>query len=596
MVLDVRKRERVLQATERGAWIVAVVGVAAVLAQVGAHVPEGHTGKLRAVAWLLVAFFVAEQGVRLWLTGRLWSALPAQAFDLLLIVVFLPLSLGLGARTGPGSWLIWFWLTGHLLHRAVLLQRVLAQTRFRPPHILVASYLLVITTGVTLLYSPRATEAGDFPLFEDAVFTATSAVCVTGLIVQDTGSYWSPFGQGVILTLLQIGGLGLMTFGAFFSLLLARQMRLREQLMMQDVLSYDVVGRVTHTVVQILLVTVVVEAVGAVVLFFSWGSGLPFQERLYQSIFHSVSAFCNAGFSVFSTSMQNYVGSVIVNLTMMTLIVVGGLGFIVHQNLIDLARAALRRRLKPRKLLAARGAITEAAAGRGRQQNPPIVLLQTKLVLVVTAILLVGGFVAFLLLEWNQGFSGLGLRDKVLAAGFQSVTTRTAGFNSVATDTLSPGSQFLSVLLMFVGASPGSTGGGIKTTTFAMLFLAVLAIVRNRRGVESFGRTIPYDIINKAITVVICAAFVVAGATVVLLALEGGRECTFLEVLFEVMSAFGTVGLSLGITPILSGAGKVLLCLVMLVGRIGPLTLVLTISQPGPKTDYEYPRGTVMVG
>ena len=181
-------------------------------------------------------------------------------------------------------------------------------------------------------------------------------------------------------------------------------------------------------------------------------------------------------------------------------------------------------------------------------------------------------------------------------AAFQSVTTRTAGFNTVATDTLTPGSQFLSILLMFVGASPGSTGGGIKTTTFAMLLLAVLAIVRNREGVESFGRTIAGDIINKAITVIILAGFVVAAATVALLVLESSHDWTFLQVFFEVMSAFGTVGLSLGITSKLTVTAKLLLCLVMLVGRIGPLTLVLAISQQGPKPAYEYPRGTVMVG
>jgi len=594
--VDERTKAWLSRTLQRSIWVVTVVGVGAVLAQVGAHVPKVYSAHLRAAAWVLLGCFMVEQALRLWLSEDRRGALSEQLLDLSLIAVFLPASLVLAARTGPGSWLIWFWLSGHLLHRAVILQRVLAQMRFRPAHILVASYLLIITTGIVLLYSPRATASGGFPRLEDAVFTSTSAVCVTGLIVQDTGTYWSVFGQTVILLLIQIGGLGLMTFGAFFSLVLARGMRLREQLLMQDVLSYDVVGRVGRTIVLILLVTVTAELLGAVLLFVSLDTGGTLAERLYMSVFHSISAFCNAGFSLFSTSMQRYVGNTVVNLTMMTLIVLGGLGFVVHQNLLDLLRGWFRRRLAPRTLFRAGEASAATTAADGEASTRPAMLLQTKLVLVVTAALLVSAFVAFLLLEWNHGFAGLKVKDRILAAAFQSVTTRTAGFNTVATDTLTPGSQFLSILLMFVGASPGSTGGGIKTTTFAMLLLAVLAIVRNRQGVESFGRTIAGDIINKTITVVILAGSVVAAATVALLVLESGHHRTFLQVFFEVMSAFGTVGLSLGITSGLTLTAKLLLCLVMLVGRIGPLTLVLAISQQGSKPAYEYPRGTVMVG
>lgn len=594
--MDERTKAQVLRVLEGLMWVVAVVGLGAVLAQVGAHVPAQYTEGLRAVAWVLLGCFIAEQALRLALSSNRRQALGLQLFDLVLIAVFLPASAALGERSGPGSWLIWFWLSGHLLHRAVMLQRVLARARFRPAHILVGSYLLIITAGIVLLYSPRATAAGTFPRFEDAVFTATSAVCVTGLIVQDTGRYWSPFGQMVILVLIQIGGLGLMTFGAFFSLVLARGMRLREQLLMRDVLSYDVVGRIARTVVLILLVTAGAELVGAGLLFLSLDGTGSLGERLYLSIFHSISAFCNAGFSLFSTSMQHYVNNLGVNLTMTALIVVGGLGFVVHQNLLDLLRAWVRRRLRPPRLLQAGEVVGRGGDDKTEPEVPPTMLLQTKLVLVVTAALLVGGFLAFLALEWNHGFGGLAPRGRLLAAWFQSVTTRTAGFNTVPTERLTPASQFLSIVLMFIGASPGSTGGGIKTTTFAMLLLAVVAIIRNREGVESFGRTIPGDIINKAITVVILGTFVVTAATVALLVTESAQGWSFLEVLFEVMSAFGTVGLSLGITPKLTAAAKVMLCLVMLVGRIGPLTLVLSISQQGPKPAYEYPRGTVMVG
>jgi len=593
--VDIAFRNRLQQVTGTAAWVAAVLGVVALLAQVGGHIPRDDTGILHAAVWVLLICFMAEQGVRLWLRGDRVAALGEQAYDLLLIAVFLPLVLFYGQRSGPRSWLLWFWLGGHLLHRAVMLQRTLAHSRYRPVHIVVASYLLVISTGIVLLYSPRATATGEFPTIPDAVFTATSAVCVTGLIVQNTGAYWSQFGQGVILVLIQIGGLGLMTFGAFFSLMLARGMRLREELLMQDVLSYDVAGRVTRTIVQILLVTVVFEALGAAVLY-TCLEVAPVGERIYHSIFHSISAFCNAGFSLYATSMENYVGNVLVNVTMMTLIVIGGLGFLVHQNLIDLARERIRRWFAPKRFLEAGDAVAIHGAGEGAGRHRPVLLLQTKLVLTATAVLLVVGFLAFLALEWDHSFRELGLKERLLAASFQSVTTRTAGFDTVVTAKLTRASQFLSILLMFIGASPGSTGGGIKTTTFVMLLLAVLAIIRNRGGVEAFGRTIAGDLVNKAITVTVMAVFVVAGATVLLLVLESSHNWSFLQVLFEVMSAFGTVGLGLGITGGLTAAGKLLLCLVMLVGRIGPLTLVLAISQQGAKPAYEYPRATVMVG
>jgi trk system potassium uptake protein TrkH len=386
-----------------------------------------------------------------------------------------------------------------------------------------------------------------------------------------------------------------MTFGAFFSLMLARGMRLREELFMQDVLSYEVAGRITRTIVQILFVTAAVECVGTAALYLCLDqpAGLP---RLYHSVFHAVSAFCNAGFSLYATSMEGYVGRISINTIMMALIVVGGLGFLVHQNLIDLLRERIRELFAPKRFLKAGDAVADHRDGGTGVRHRPVLLLQTKLVLATTGTLLAGGFVVFLLLEWNHGFQTLGLKGRLLAAGFQSVTTRTAGFDTVSTAQLTPASQFLSVLMMLVGASPGSTGGGIKTTTFAIMLLAVIAIIRNRGGVEAFGRSIAGDLINKAITVTLMAGLVVAGATVLMLVLESSHQWSFLQVLFEVMSAFGTVGLSLGITGGLTVAGKLLLCLVMVVGRIGPLTLVLTISQPGPKPAYEYPRGTVMVG
>jgi trk system potassium uptake protein TrkH len=485
-------------------------------------------------------------------------------------------------------------IIARLMVEVVEAQRRLAHARFSPARILVAGFLFIILIGAVLLYSPRATPPTHRVSFMDSLFTATSATCVTGLTVRDTGTGFTPFGQVVILVLIQVGGVGLMTFASFFAMALGMGMGVKDRMLMQDVLKENAVGEIGRLIVYILGLTFLIEALGAVILYPAWNGTLTFEQRLYTSVFHSVSCFCNAGFSLYSTNLEGYCASIHVNVTASMLIILGGLGFAVHRNVIEVTRGGFRKLPLPfcrRRLL--------------EPSNRPRPSLHTKVVLTVTVMLVVGGALVFYLLEREGVLAGKSLRERVLASTFQSVTSRTAGFNTVAISELSNASLVFIAILMFIGASPGSTGGGIKTVTLAMLLIGAAAVVRNRANFEAFHRTIPHRLVNQAAVVVTVAACVVATATILLcyferdtmIASDGvSRPVMLRETFFEVFSAFGTVGLSTGITPVLTSAGKVIIMLTMLVGRVGPLTLVLALSQRLPRTDYDYPAEHVMIG
>ena len=477
-----------------------------------------------------------------------------------------------------------------LMIQAVDAQRKLAHTRFQPAHLLVASFVFIIIIGTVLLYSPRATPAARPASFVDSLFTATSATCVTGLIVRDTGKDFTPFGQMVILVLIQIGGLGLMTFAAFFAMILGVGMGLKDRMVMQDVLNQYTLGEVGRLVVYILALTFVVEAVGAACLYPVWQGNLSTSGRIYSSVFHSISCFCNAGFCLYSESFQAYGANAYLNTVACLLIVVGGLGFAVHRNLLAALRTAWHKFPLPfsrRRLLEPVGRVK--------------LTLHTKMVLTVTVVLIVSGTVVVYLLESDGVLSGMTPGEKALASTFQSVTARTAGFNTVDTSKLSNASLVFVSFLMFIGASPGSTGGGIKTVTFAMLLVAVVTTIRNRSNYEVFHRTIPWPLINRAVVVATVAGVVVATSTILVSTFErdtrmNGELLSLKQIFFEIFSAFGTVGLSTGITPMLTSAGKVTIILTMLVGRIGPLTLVLALGQGLRRADYDYPEENVMIG
>lgn len=440
----------------------------------------------------------------------------------------------------------------------------------KPAQALIGGFFGAIVVGSILLTLPMATVTGERLPVIDAVFTATSAVCVTGLIVRDTATYFSTFGQLVILALIQVGGLGIMTFSAAFLVLLKKPMGLGQRAALRDALDYETLAGVRRLILFIVFMTVVIEFAGAVALFLSWrGHFSSVSSAIYHSLFHAVSAFCNAGFSTFSDSLMGFQSDAGVNATICALIVLGGLGFVVVMELAEPMRSRLR--------------------GTARAKTP----LQARVVLRTSFWLVLGGTVVVYLTERTGLLAGLTAKGGFLGALFQSVTARTAGFNTLDIGLLSPATLFVTIVLMFIGASPGSTGGGIKTTTVATLWAVVRTSLRNRPHVEMYRHTIPPDTVQKAVTLLCVSLSVVVLFTLALLGLEGKP---FLDTLFEVVSAYGTVGLSAGITPQLSGGGRILITLLMFIGRLGPLTVAYAMIPARARITYKYAEERIMIG
>ncbi|RMF85981.1 MAG: Trk family potassium uptake protein [Nitrospinota bacterium] len=438
----------------------------------------------------------------------------------------------------------------------------------KPTQLIAVSFFLTICLGTLLLMLPVATTSGQSPSFIDALFTATSAVCVTGLVVVDTPTYFSRFGQIVILLLIQIGGLGIMTFSTSLALLLGKRIGIREKAVMQDYLNEMNVEQLKVLVIAIIKMTLFFEALGTLLLSLRWyESEHRWGPALYRALFHAVSAFNNAGFALYSDSLIRFRTDPVLVLTIALLIIFGGLGFTV---IFDLKNARFRQKAQI-----------------------PRLSLHTKLVLSTTGLLLLAGTLSFFLAEYQRALQGLSLGDKLLSAFFHAVTPRTAGFNTLPVATLTNFSLFTTIILMFIGASPGSTGGGVKTSSFALLILTVRAMIQGREEVEAFRRTIPLTVIHRALVVITLSFGIVNLFTSFLLLTE---EAPFLPIFFEVVSAFGTVGLSMGLTPQLSLPGKAAITLLMFIGRIGPLTLALAIGAKEKRPRYSYPSERVMVG
>jgi trk system potassium uptake protein TrkH len=439
----------------------------------------------------------------------------------------------------------------------------------------VLSYVGAILVGTLLLSAPISWREGVEVKPVDALFTATSAVCVTGLIVKDTGFDFSSFGQGVILLLIQIGGLGLMTFSTFFVYLMGRRVGLRERVIVRDSFG-DLLGDDPRTfVTNILKMTLCIEATGAILLYWRFSREFDTDRAAFLAVFHSISAFCNAGFSLFSTSFMKYRSDIWVVGVIVALIVVGGLGFLV---LADIARRPRRKRKAGARPLS----------------------LHTKMVLVVSGGLIVIGTIACFFLEMNNTLADNSLGDRIMSSVFLSVTSRTAGFNTLDTSVLSSAALFVVMMLMFVGASPGSTGGGIKTTTFGIFLALARARLRGHEEVNLFRRTVPREVVNRSIAVFAASFSVVLLFCLALLVTErgslGGEKDLFRNVAFETLSAFGTVGLSTGMTSLLTTAGRLLVSALMVIGRIGPLTMVMALAGAQKRIWYEHPREAVMIG
>lgn len=433
-----------------------------------------------------------------------------------------------------------------------------------PPQILVMGFAVVILAGAFLLTMPFALQPGNKPDFLTALFTATSAVCVTGLVVVDTGTHWSPSGQIIILLLIQVGGLGFMTMATLFFILMGRRINLRERLLIKEALNQVNVEGVVRLAKYILLFTFGTELLFALVLGVRWAADLGWARGMWFGLFHAVSAFNNAGFDLFGDfrSLTGYQEDAVVNLSVTTLIILGGIGFSV---IIDLYR----------------------------NRKPKNFSLHSKLVLLMTVVLLALGTLLILALEWSNTLAALSPSGKFLAAYFQSVTPRTAGYNTLDIAALQSATQFFIIILMFIGASPGSTGGGIKTTTFGVLGLAVLSQVTGKEDAELFGRRIPKDQIYKSLAILLMAIALVTTIALLLDIIEGAD---FLTVLFETVSAFGTVGLTMGLTPHLTPIGQLLIILTMFLGRLGPLTVAFALAQRRRRALIRFPEENINVG
>jgi len=468
----------------------------------------------------------------------------------------------------------------------------LAASGKSPTQTLIASFLVLIISGAGLLMLPRA-STGENLKFVDALFTATSATCVTGLIVKDTGRDFSLMGQVVILTLIQLGGLGIVIFGAVFALLLGQALSLRESAAMKDLLSARTLSRIGNMIAFIFVGTVFIEAIGAVSLFGMWndvpGRVNDIHQQWFYSIFHSVSAFCNAGFSMFGKSFVEYNRSWQVYLVVCPLIILGGLGFGVLYDLVNIAADRIKRFFK--KLFHKQYRIS--------METPKRIRLQSKIVLSVSAVLIVLGMLAILLFERYVSQGNPAKHNDILGALFQSITARTAGFNTVDIPNLSESSKFVLILLMFIGGSPGSTAGGIKTVTLAVVIMTAVAALRKRHEVEMFKRSVRIVVVGRAVTVTLLFAAVLFSAALALSITENSNGFTMSEIMFETASALGTVGLSTGVTgPLttLTDAGKLIIIAVMLIGRLGPLTLLAALTFNIKPARYNYPDEAVIVG
>jgi trk system potassium uptake protein TrkH len=439
-----------------------------------------------------------------------------------------------------------------------------------PPQILVIGFAVIILLGACLLMLPISSTDGKSLHFINALFTATSATCVTGLVVVDTGTHFTIFGQVVIVLLIQIGGLGFMSMATLLAFVLRKRITLKERLILQEALNQGSMEGIVRLFRKVLLYSLTIEGIAAVLFTFRWSFDLGFPKALYYGIWHAISFFNNAGFDLFGSitgpysSLTAYANDFITNVVSMALIILGGIGFIVMSDLIDYK--------KTKKLS-----------------------LHSKVVLSMTSFLIIFGAIVIFIFEFTntRTLGTLHFGGKVLASFFQSVTPRTAGANTLDIASMRQATQFFIVILMFIGASPGSTGGGIKTTTFTILVGAMFAMIRGKEDIVIFRFRLAKDRILKAITLSMIALFLVISVSMLLSTTE---SAPFLKILFEVTSAFGTVGLTMGLTPDLTLFGKILISLTMFAGRLGPITLAYALQPKPEKELYRFPEGKITIG
>ncbi|WP_240807994.1 TrkH family potassium uptake protein [Polyangium spumosum] len=470
---------------------------------------------------------------------------------------------------------------GSLLGRRPL-ERLLVSTMDHPARLMLLSFGLAAVLGAFLLTLPQAVHDIAHTSFVDGLFMATSAICVTGLAVHNVADVYTPLGQVILLLLFQVGGLGIMVLSTFFVIVAGRKIHLRDAAVMAEMIDAESFSKLRRSVAAIVAYTLIVEAIGAAALYATFrhypdiatpaGAGAPLSgagDHLWAAVFHAVSAYCSAGFSLFREGMAPLVSSVPASGVVMVLIVIGGLGYPVHDELV-------------------RWVVVRVRGGR-----PPRLSLHTRTVLVTSAVLIVSGLVGFLVLEGGRSMRELSWPTRVLAALHQSITTRSAGFSTVDFGAMSSATWMMTCVLMFIGAAPGSTGGGVKVTTVAVLFATLRAELRGFEAPRLLGRTVPAALVRRAMGVAFLSVLLVAGFLFLLLLVEPHDP---FAIVFETVSAFATVGLSTGITSSLSTPGRLLVAVIMFIGRIGPLTLALALANQSGARGFRLPEERVGIG
>ncbi|MCC8068084.1 MAG: TrkH family potassium uptake protein [Clostridiales bacterium] len=448
------------------------------------------------------------------------------------------------------------------------LKKAIPRFHFSRTQVIMGGFLIIILTGACLLMLPFSTRTGEHTTFLGALFTAVSSTCVTGLVVYDTWTHWTIFGQLVLLTLIQIGGLGFITIGTFAMVLLGKKIGLTGRELIHESLNTLQLRGSVHLVRRIVCGTLIFEGTGAVLLSIRFIPQMGFLKGAYYGIFHAVSAFCNAGFDLMGTnepysSFCAYAGDPLVNLVLCALILIGGLGFIVWEDLLE------------------------------NRWHWKRYSLQTKIVLTATAALTVGGTLLFLVSEHNNLFAGMSAGGQFWRALFASITPRTAGFNTIDTAAMTNGSKILTICLMFVGGSPGSTAGGIKTTTLVVILLYIRSYVLRHQDLTIFGRRLNPDAMKRASVVVFINYFLALGAILILLI---GQDLPLADVLFEAFSAIGTVGMSTGLTRELNTLSRIVIMLLMFLGRVGSLSFAMSFTDKKHPAKIRYPEADIIVG
>ena len=413
---------------------------------------------------------------------------------------------------------------------------------------------------------PFSLREGEKLNFLSSLFTIVSAVCVTGLTVVDVSKVFSPAGDLIIIFFIQLGGLGVMTFSSILFLVMGKRMTFYERELLKEERNADSSGEISSFIKKLLLTVFIIESIGAIILTWEFSKEMPLNKAVFYGIIHSISAFCNAGFALFSNNLEAYKANPVINLTIGYLITLGGIGFAVITSVIMVIRRGIDR-----------------------------FNLTSKVAIIMSVILTFGGMILFFVLEYSNPatLGDLNFVQKVLASYFQSVTLRTAGFNTIPLGELRNSTIFMCCILMFIGASPGSTGGGIKTTTFGVILFYVIGIVKKKENVEIFNRRLDWEIMNRALAILVLAiTYVIIVIMLMLIAENFSPE----EIMFEVISAFGTVGLTLGITPDLTTFSKLLLIVTMFIGRLGPMTFALAIGETKKKALSKYPKENILVG